>query len=147
MQYSFPDSGHSESNLCRMERSKRFMTSNMLYGEAMPGSGFIIHNGVKIMNNEKTSSIIHQPRFNGIFEEGEKFERKIKLTDSFHINNALLLLKESLDKMPEALLLQSWRRKFLHISEYHMPSLQTPGHQQCTLQLSLLPGKYTVRTD
>ena len=98
MQYSFPDSGHSESNLCRMERSKRFMTSNMLYGEAMPGSGFIIHNGVKIMNNEKTSSIIHQPRFNGIFEEGEKFERKIKLTDSFHINNALLLLKESLDK-------------------------------------------------
>ena len=69
----------------------------MLYGEAMPGSGFIIHDGVKIMNNEKTRSIIHQPRFNGIFEDGGLFERKIKLTNSFHINNAPVLLKESLD--------------------------------------------------
>lgn len=49
------------------------------------------------MLNEKTESIIHQPRFNGIFEDGGRFERKIKLTECFDINNVAFLLKESLD--------------------------------------------------
>ncbi|MBO5620331.1 MAG: DegT/DnrJ/EryC1/StrS family aminotransferase [Butyrivibrio sp.] len=53
------------------------------------------------MTDEKTDSIIHQPRFNGIFVKGGRFERKIRLTNSFELNNVPLQLKEPLKNISD----------------------------------------------